>query len=301
MFHILLLIFKIIGIVLLSLLVLLLVLLFLILFIPLRYKIKSSYHSALTGIVKVTWLLHIISVTFAYTNGKVEKKIRIFGIPFRKFKKKKRVHKSSKKNDRISVENGNETINADRIVGKTKQESFSDERGSGFNENIQKETVQKEKIPFQKKLSLFFKMILDKVKNFKYTLDGIYDKLISIKDDIDFYIDFLQDEHNIEAIKLCFEQAGVMIKHVKPRKVCIDIIVGTEDPATLGSILAVLGIIYPFFYGGLRITPNFEQSIFDMDADVRGHITMFVFLKVAWIIYFNKNFKRMMNTLKGRQ
>lgn len=301
MFHILLLIIKIIGIVLLSLLVLLLVLIFLILFVPFRYRVQSSYHSKLKGIVKVTWLLHMISLTISYTDGKVDKKIKFFGISIRKMKKKTHVQRTNDKNKHVAVRNDDKTINANRAIKETNLEFSSDENDADFDEKIQNKTVQEEKISFRKKLVMFFKMLFNRVKNFKYTLDKMYDKLVSIKNDIDFYIEFLQDEHNIEAMKLCFEQACVILKHVKPRKVCIAVIVGTEDPATLGSILAILGIIYPFFHGDLHITPDFEQSIFDMDADIRGHITMFVFLRVAWIIYFNKNFKRMISTLKRRQ
>ncbi len=301
MFHILLLILKIIGIVLLSLLVLLLVLIFLLLFVPFRYRVQSSYHNKLNGIVKVSWLLHIISLTFTYVDGKFDKKLKVFGIPFMKMKRKTHVHRTKNKNKHVAVKNEDKTINVDRTIIETKQDSFSDENAAYFDEKTKKETVQEEKISFRKKLVMFFKMLFNRVRNFKYTLDKMYDKLVSIKSDIDFYIEFLQDEHNIEAMQLCFEQACVMLKHVKPCKVYIAIIVGTEDPATLGSILAILGIIYPFFHGDLHITPDFAQSIFDMDADIRGHITMFVFLKVAWIIYFNKNFKRMISTLKGRQ
>ena len=62
MLHILLLILKIIGIVLLVILGLLLAAVLLVLLVPLRYRLEGSWHGEPAGKVRVTWLLHAVSV-----------------------------------------------------------------------------------------------------------------------------------------------------------------------------------------------------------------------------------------------
>lgn len=79
---------KIIGWILLGLLGLILLLLFLLLFVPVRYKAKGHYDEDVLLDAKVTYLLHIVSVRFLYTDA-FKMTIRIFGIPIRVKKKKK--------------------------------------------------------------------------------------------------------------------------------------------------------------------------------------------------------------------
>ena len=69
MLHILLLILKIIGIVLLVILGLLLAAVLLVLLVPLRYRLNGSWHGGPAGQVRVTWLLHAVSLLAAYENG----------------------------------------------------------------------------------------------------------------------------------------------------------------------------------------------------------------------------------------
>lgn len=66
MLHIVLLILKIIGIILLVILGLLLAVLLLVLLVPIRYRLDGSYRERLKGTVRVTWLLHILSIRVSY-------------------------------------------------------------------------------------------------------------------------------------------------------------------------------------------------------------------------------------------
>lgn len=97
MLHILLLSLKIIGIVLAVSLGLLLLIVSLVLFVPLRYKGKAQKtDNVFTGMAKVTWLFHAVSVSIYYEKGKVTTVIRLLGINLhwllnfiRKFRDKK--------------------------------------------------------------------------------------------------------------------------------------------------------------------------------------------------------------------
>lgn len=66
MLHVILLILKIIGIVLLVILGLLLAVILVVLLVPFRYRIQGGYHEKPKGGVRVTWLLHALSVAITY-------------------------------------------------------------------------------------------------------------------------------------------------------------------------------------------------------------------------------------------
>ena len=80
MLHIILLILKIIGIVILALLGFLLGVLLLILFIPIRYVIEGEKKAELTLHGRVSWLLRILCVKFQYIGNEFQYKVKVFGV-----------------------------------------------------------------------------------------------------------------------------------------------------------------------------------------------------------------------------
>ena len=78
MLHIIWLVLKIIGIILLVLLGLLVAVLAAVLLVPLRYRADGSYHGRPVVTAKVTWLLHILSLKAVY-DEELDLSFRIFG------------------------------------------------------------------------------------------------------------------------------------------------------------------------------------------------------------------------------
>lgn len=321
MLHIILMILKIIGIILLSVLSLILLAILLVLFVPARYKIRASWHSKAAAKVKMTWLLHIISVSIEYTDGELKKAIKIFGF---RYKKRERADKPPRKRKPSKKERTQETspefmaepvtepvmellMDEQQVVPQLQsvvseqeiaQQEIPESDAPKLTESEQQEETEEEEFTFIHKLKIFFKMLVDKLRNIRYTLSKIYGKIIHIKDNITYYIEFMQDELNQNAMKLCLDQVLSLMKHIKPRKFRADLIIGMDDPATTGTILAILGIIYPIFEGDLHVTPDFEHSIFDLELYARGRMRASAMLRVAWKIYFNKDFKRMLSNIK---
>ncbi|MDY3731327.1 MAG: hypothetical protein SO005_13100, partial [Candidatus Choladocola sp.] len=105
MFHLILGILKIIGIILLILISLFLLILLAIAFVPVRYYARGKFTGDETyANVKVSWLLHIISFTFSIDRtAKSKIAVRLFGIKLPLFgsepkhRKKKRPEKESGK------------------------------------------------------------------------------------------------------------------------------------------------------------------------------------------------------------
>lgn len=318
MLQIILLVLKIIGIILLCILGLLILAVLMVLFVPVRYRAIVHYHDDLVAKGKISWLLHIISLTVSYENGELQKIIRIFGI---KYKKRERKPKKVKKRALAKAESVEQEHELTKAVDMTESneptesvnetvQPFKAEQQEKISESEQKnqpksetedtaDPEEEQKESLLAKWKRFVKMLYKLFHNIQYTIQRIYDKIKQIIGKLEYYTDLIQDEHNQAVLKLLFGQLGVVFGHIKPRKFRMDLSIGTEDPATTGSILAVLGIIYPLFEGGLHVTPYYNESVFETDLDLKGRMTAFVFLRTAWKIYFDKDVKRLLKIMKN--
>ena len=80
MVHVLLVILKIIGILLLAILGLALLLVFAVLLVPVRYRVNASYREELRGYARVSWLLRLLTYRAEYGERGLVQKIRVCGI-----------------------------------------------------------------------------------------------------------------------------------------------------------------------------------------------------------------------------
>ena len=80
MIHILLLILKAVGIIILSIFIILGTLLLLVLFVPVRYRIHAEYRENISAVLKISWLFHILSGKLYYIEDS-NIIIRLLGIP----------------------------------------------------------------------------------------------------------------------------------------------------------------------------------------------------------------------------
>ena len=96
MLHIILMILKILGILILCVLGLVLCVGLLVLFCPVRYHLEGSLYGKPEGNVRVTWLLHLVNVLFSYKENQIEFKLCIFGIPLGKKKESREAGKRRK-------------------------------------------------------------------------------------------------------------------------------------------------------------------------------------------------------------
>lgn len=306
MLHIILLILKIIGIVLLCLLGFLLLSICLVLFVPVRYFIKAERTAepeSNYALARITWLLHIVSVSVSYENEELNPLIRLFGIKLNLNKEKK--EKKQKKKDGKSDETKAADDEFEFEVTESAEAAKEEASVSPKAEPVQEKTSDTKEVPrIEKKQSFFsrckefFQKLISFIKNFKKKIIRFFQKLSEAKDNLDYYIAAYEDERNQKVIQLCLEQLKKILHNMKPSKFKAVLHVGMEDPASMGQLLAVFGIIYPFFEGNLSVTPEFLEPIFEGSLYIKGRVTAFVLLRAAWKIYFNKDFKRMIRILK---
>lgn len=287
---VLLLILKILGIVLLVLLGLLLALLMIVLFVPVRYQ-GSGYREEGDPVpvhvqLKVTWLLHLVRVSFIYPEEAFLKvKILFFQILPAKEKKKKASNKKE----------------ADGKKPKTdKKEAGHDVRETASDQKISDEgnTAVEDGGDDRRTLLDFVRKLFSAIRNIKYTIRKIYDKINHIIHNIRYYIKILQTESFKRAFMLCREQLLRLMKIVLPRKVSGTFTIGMEDPAATGQILSIYGILYPLIGDSITVIPDFEKPVMEGSFRFKGKITAFTLIRIAAKIYFDKDLKRVICLFK---
>lgn len=294
MLQVLLLILKIIGIILLSILGLFLILGLLGLFVPLRYRGKGIYdENQKSACVRITWLFHIISLKIYYDEGKADGILRIFGIRFFQYSKPK-VKKVKKARSRRQKNNvANEVSMRDDIVVAPTPINLNDNLvPEGISVN---ESKSEDKQPRHK--SLFYK-IHHFFQNIRYTIKNLYDKIKKIIEKIDYYKRLWELDSTQEAISYIKTRSFRFLNHIKPRKLQGQVIFGFDDPATTGKILGYISMFYPVYGKNISVIPDFENKVFESKLYFRGRIRAFTVLKIGVPIMLNKNLKRFLNRLK---
>ena len=226
---IILIILKITGILLLAILGLVVLLTLIILFVPIRYKSIGDFEKD-EGFkhqiyAKVTWCLHIVTITFNRIENKNDLVIKVFGINIDKFRRKQRkskTHKSkktskSKKTKLLSKEQKQATDKPkEKKVSKTTSDNADvktlSQKDKTINKSADTEGDNKEKrSSIIDKLKQKLENILEKIKN-------ICDKIKKYDNVKNSFIEYLRKDESKTAIKEIKIITYKLIKHILPRK-----------------------------------------------------------------------------------
>ena len=276
-------ILKWVGIVLLCILLLLLALVLCILFVPVRYRISVQCTDQWRVRGNVSWLLYIFKLSFD-TTAEQGTRLRIFGIPVSRDKRRKRpksTKKRKKKKEAPSIREKMPSETHKNLPGKSAGEA--EVQKSLQPEARKKAEVQKSLQPEGRKSTQPENR--EKMRNgwwsrIRKRLDALYGRIkktiLSIRDIFDKIK--AVDREELEMIRLLLQKTGRLLKHIFPKKLRGWIHFGTSDPALTGEILGALGVFFAMYGQGIRVTPDFEQSVFEGEAEIRGSLMGIVLL-----------------------
>ncbi len=313
MIHILLLILKAVGIIILSIFIILGTLLLLVLFVPVRYRIHAEYRENISAVLKISWLFHILSGKLYYIEDS-NIIIRLLGIP---------VYNADKKEERKAQKEERKKEKEIRKKGKIKvhtKEKKETGEGAAIKKEVSMDKQAKPESPEsydrpsdkehedKKTVRIFFVKIrnlwiriIHACKNIKYTLERIYDKIRDICNNINYYYELVHSVEAEKAYALCKKQIIYLWKNIRPRNYKAYLHVGNEDPAMTGQIMALYGMLYPLCTDHVVIVPEFEQDILEGNLFIKGKITIFGLLRVLWVVYFDKNLRLFLSMLKKEE
>lgn len=296
---------KIVGITFLVILGFVILILLLVLFVPVRYHGKGSYYdSTFSTKLNFSWFWHMVSVWGVFQKGQgFHIYLRLFGITIydnlrktdkkRKHKKVKSTKTKLEHSSEIQAAETQDTIPNQIAVEEEKplkEEAYLDTEDVVF---IESDRPKKKRTLWQK-IKQFF-------KNIKFTFNKVCDTIVKIKDNIKYYLEVLQLESTKLAFATCQKQIGYVLRKLSPRNFQINLHLGFDDPAVMGEVLAVWGMLYPIHMGNIDIQPEFDRAVMEGDFSFRGCISVFVFVRTACILLFNKNIKNLLKQLKREE
>lgn len=316
-------ILKIIGIILLIILGILLLLLLSILFVPVRYRAEGYYRETYAVKAKVTWFFHLLSALVT-----VEEKqelhllVKVLGIPIydnHKSKKKERSSKKkTKKQEKEDLQEELQPVHSPEICSAemkehedTKENKVIDIQDTTILQNNVEVDAKEipdrasDEVPAKKRkrnrMKEIFLRIVTAFRNIQYTFERMCAKIKYVKDNITYYLSILQSETTKQAFALCQKQIKRIFKNIKPQKYAINLRIGMDDPATLGQILGIWGMLYPLHQGNIDIDADFEKQIFEGDFFLKGRISIYVYVWTVYLVLFDKNIKQVRKCFKREE
>lgn len=292
--QVILLILKIIGILLASVIGLLLLVTAVLLFVPVRYRLQGHKTEDYAVEAKVSWLLHLVRARIEYTSeSKLFYEVRILWFLFlssdeawnaaKEEKQKRNAEEKTKKPKEITP------LTKKQIVSK--ENNFSAEEPA---DTSQPEAETEKKNWFEKileKIRTILQTVREKCRAIKKTIEALWKKA-------DTVVAFLKDETNKAAFRTSWTTLVQILKHLGPTKIRGYLAFGMEDPATTGYILAVLGIFYGKYGKSFSIRPNFEEKQLESEIKAKGRIRMSRLLYLVWKLWRNKEFKGLLDNIK---
>ena len=305
MIHILFLILKIIGWILLFLLAILLLLILTILFYPVKYRFSAKGENTLDTLVadgKVSWLFHLISGSASYEHGELQWKLRL---AWKKFAS--------------SEEEQNETSEKSVVPEPLEKEPLEDEKKSEIKDNPPEKDVKiekaSEKEPKIEKGSKIEKepgiekesgtektkvreerrsesvQTESKLKKIKYTFQKLCGTIKKAGEKKEFLTAFLTYEKHQRAFEAVKKELCHLLHVLKPKKLQANVTFGFSDPSWTGYMLAFLGSIYGLIGEYVQIQPDFEERKLEGNASAEGKIRVIYFAVPAWKLFWNKDVK----------
>ena len=313
------------GILLLFVLILLLAVLTLLLIVPFRYRLEGAYQEKLTLQGRVTWLLHFVSVRASY-DGTLTYGLKLAGISFEpgrirqsRIKKairfcKDRLHRLFEKlaslfarslTAPVEEEEGQEEPPAE---GDSGEKVRTEETASGGDDTYAGGEETQEAIPKERSENADAseqetaeekQSFGERIKGLEEKLESAQDKLDDIRDNLEYYLDLLGQARTQEALKTVTGQLLRMLRHILPTRLAVHAIIGIPDPAAMGQLMAVQGMLYPVLHQKVWIEPDFEEKRMEGTFTAQGRIRLVTLLFCALriilkrdVIYLIKRLRR---------
>ena len=285
-------ILKIIGVILLSLLCLAVGLVLLLLFVPIRYEAEIASAEKVSVQANITWLLRFIRL---YLNYRDELSMKLwvlfFSVPFGKREKKKddtETFASTEPAKTVEVPKRMENNNHAKTTESTDSTETAEhlESTEEHSESVTKrETEKPKKENWILRIKRIFASILDKIKHIGKTIESTKT--------------FLEDSHNKAAFSHIKDEVFLLLKHICPKKLKVDMSYSTGSPDTTAEVFGILAMFPIGYQNRWEIYPDFEADSFYARGtiDIKGKIYIYQILLAALRLVLDKNCRRLLKKI----
>lgn len=326
MIHILFMILKALGILLLVLLFLVLLIVCTVLFLPFCYRAQVLKEEEGFACVKasgrVSWLFGAVALTASYEEQKPEAQILLFGASLETWKR--RLKKIRRGEASVPRTEENETENAPEAE-KTAEQKAPDQTEKQQKVTAQKEQQEQEQEPDAPKKSIlerFFgriEYLPEKLLNLASRLLQMAFRLLELpfrllekleqkiqagrrlKRKWESVKKFFRSKMFREALLHAKKEVLYFLKKAAPKKVTGTVRFGFDDPALTGETLGILGMIYGKLPKDLSIQPDFEQEILQGDVRMKGSFQAVTAAGIALRLFRDQNLRKTIRHFKHKE
>lgn len=326
MIHILFMILKALGILLLVLLFLVLLIVCTVLFLPFCYRAQVLKEEEGFACVKasgrVSWLFGAVALTASYEEQKPEAQILLFGASLETWKR--RLKKIRRGEASVPRTEENETENV-LEAEKTAEQKAPDQKEKQQKVTAQKEQPEQEQEPDAPKKSIlerFFgriEYLPEKLLNLASRLLQTAFRLLELpfrllekleqkiqagrrlKRKWESVKKFFRSKMFREALLHAKKEVLYFLKKAAPKKVTGTVRFGFNDPALTGETLGILGMIYGKLPKDLSIQPDFEQEILQGDVRMKGSFQAVTAAGIALRLFRDQNLRKTIRHFKHKE
>ena len=326
MIHILFMILKALGILLLVLLFLVLLIVCTVLFLPFCYRAQVLKEEEGFACVKasgrVSWLFGAVALTASYEEQKPEAQILLFGASLETWKR--RLKKIRRGEASVPRTEENETENA-LEAEKTAEQKAPDQKEKQQKVTAQKEQPEQEQEPDAPKKSIlerFFgriEYLPEKLLNLASRLLQTAFRLLELpfrllekleqkiqagrrlKRKWESVKKFFRSKMFREALLHAKKEVLYFLKKAAPKKVTGTVRFGFNDPALTGETLGILGMIYGKLPKDLSIQPDFQQEILQGDVRMKGSFQAVTAAGIALRLFRDQNLRKTIRHFKHKE
>ena len=291
MLHVLIILLKILGI----LLLLFVGILLLVLLVPLCYSFSLEKGEQVSPefSIRVTWLCWLFYFKASYIEKVFDYRMRILGHQVagnqKDFleKQKKKTEKelpvtTSEQKVSVTESNKEEILKEKESEESLNQENIPEEsvKAESSHKELPKEDPVKDKVTKSaKKKRSFFKKSKDRIKSLKDAKSNL-DKLPWR-----------------EWLELGRDRIIRLFKHIFPQKLKGTLAFGFSDPADTGYITGIAAMFYPKYEESFSLYPNFERRMFEAQCEGRGRIRLGYILVLVVSILKEKSVRAMIKNI----
>lgn len=282
MLHILFLILKIIGIILLTIFGILVLSFSLFFLAPAYYQVRAKTDGGLNQLdvsVRAHWFFHLASAIVRYSDGKFNWQFRVAWKKFHDSPENKVQEKSDASN----------TEDSERLTDKEKNQDHPSH--SVEHADSTETTGKKKDRRTHHKHNIFEKI--------KCTIRKICDKIKALWKSKEKITDFLTDETHKSAFQRIKKDILTLTKRLSPRTLKGYVRFGFEDPYNTGRVLAGLSVLYPFYGDKVDVYPEFEEKVLEGDIYIKGHIRGIHLLIIVLKLILDKDIRKTYQDFKA--
>lgn len=131
---------------------------------------------------------------------------------------------------------------------------------------------------------------------------GVQNKVEAVKKKAEHFMSMWKDEGTQAVFMLSKDQIRFLWRHLHPRKIQGKLRYGFEDPSITGIVTGGLYLILPMSFYEVELLPEFEPDkplILEGKLLIKGHVRLCHLAKTAWILFRNKDLRKLLKQLKA--